>query len=67
MQIKTAFTIEELVKSGPLGRTSIYQAIRTGQLTARKFGKRTFVLAGDFEAFLKSLPKMGDDVTESAA
>jgi hypothetical protein len=58
MQSKTALTIAELVKFGPLGRTSLYQAIRTGELAARKYGKRTFVLAADFEAFLKSLPKI---------
>ena len=63
MQTKTAMTIDEIVKSGPLGRTSLYQAIRTGQLTARKFGKRTFVLATDFEDFLNGLPKISRDVT----
>jgi|PersoiStandDraft_1058852.scaffolds.fasta_scaffold32534_2 hypothetical protein len=67
MQTKTAMTIDEIVKSGPLGRTSLYQAIRTGQLTARKFGKRTFVLATDFEDFLNGLPKISRDVTGRAA
>ena len=67
MEIKTAYRIDELVRTGPLGRTSIYAAIRTGQLRARKFGKRTFVLANDFETFLNSLPKIGDDVAERAA
>ncbi len=67
MQTKTAFTIDELTKTGPLGRTSIYEAIRNGQLTARKFGKRTFVLATDFEVFLNSLPKIGRDVSERAS
>ena len=65
MQTKTALTIDEVIKSGPLGRTSIYAAIKTGQLTARKFGKRTFVLASDFDAFLSGLPKIG--VTVSVA
>ncbi len=59
MQDKTAYSIDELAKTGPLGRTSLYEAIRTGQLTARKFGTRTFVLATDFEAFLNNLPKIG--------
>lgn len=65
MEIKTAYRIDELVRTGPLGRTSLYEAIRTGQLRARKFGKRTFVLATDFEVFLNSLPKIGGDVTKS--
>ncbi len=61
MQTKTALTIDDVIKTGPLGRTSIYAAIKAGQLTARKYGKRTFVLAADFEAFLSSLPKIGVD------
>lgn len=59
MQAKTALTIEEIIKSGPLGRTSIYQAIRCGQLTAHKWGKRTFVFATDYEEFLHNLPRIG--------
>ena len=57
---KTALTIDEIIKSGPLGRTSIYAAIKAGQLTARKFGKRTFVLTSDFEGFFNGLPKVGE-------
>ena len=64
MQSKTALTIDEVIKTGPLGRTSIYAAIKTGQLTARKFGKRTFVLTSDFEGFLNGLPKIGDQRAE---
>ncbi len=62
---KTALTIDEVIKAGPLGRTSIYAAIKAGKLTARKFGKRTIVLTSDFEGFLNSLPKMGDERAES--
>ena len=64
MPTKIALTIDEIVKSGPLGRTSVYAAIKAGQLTARKFGKRTFVLASDFDGFLNSLPKIGDECAE---
>ena len=60
METKTALTIEDVIKTGPLGRTSIYAAIKTGQLTARKFGRRTFVLTADFDAFLNNLPKLGE-------
>jgi hypothetical protein len=56
---KTALTIDEIIRSGPLGRTSIYQAIRRGQLTAHKWGKRTFVFATDYDEFLRGLPLIG--------
>ena len=56
MKNKNALTIDDVVKSGPIGRTSIYAAIKAGQLTARKFGKRTFVLTVDYDRFLRSLP-----------
>ena len=64
MPTKIALTIDDIVKTGPLGRTSVYAAIKTGRLTARKFGKRTFVLASDFDDFLSSLPKIGDERAE---
>ena len=57
---KTALTIDDLVKSGPLGRTSIYEAIKAGHLTARKYGRRTFVLTADFDEFLHNLPRLGE-------
>ncbi len=61
METKVAFTISEAVKFGPLGRTAIYAAIKAGKLIAHKFGRRTFVLASDFDGFLNGLPKIGDD------
>lgn len=51
-----AFRVADLVRSGPLGRTSIFEAIRTGKLRAKKFGSATFVLADDWAAFLESAP-----------
>lgn len=65
--VKAAYTINELIEVGPLGRTSIYEAIRSGQLTARKFGKRTVVLAADFETFLNSLPRISCRSADKAA
>ena len=41
-----------------LGRDTIYKAIHTGRLPARKLGRRTIVLASDLQAFLESLPVM---------
>ncbi len=46
-----------MAQSG-LGRDSIYKSIREGRLKAKKFGRRTIVLASDLQAFLASLPEM---------
>jgi hypothetical protein len=39
-----------------LGRTSVYAAIKSGELVARKWNRRTIVLAEDLAAFLAKLP-----------
>ena len=49
-------TISEVIEAAPIGRTRLYDALRTGQLKAKKFGKRTIILNDDFQAFLKGLP-----------
>lgn len=51
-----AYTIEELMQVAALGRTYIYEAIQSGDLVARKAGRRTIVLHADYEAFLSKLP-----------
>jgi hypothetical protein len=48
---KQAYTIEELTKLGPLGRSSLYKAIGEGRLTAKKFGRSTIVLKQDWSGF----------------
>jgi len=41
-----------------MGRTSFYQALHSGALTARKRGSRTFVLASELQRFIDSLPQI---------
>lgn len=62
MQI--ALSIEEARSVTGLGRTKIYQLISTGQLKAKKIGKRTVVLKDDLETFLKNLPAYTSEKTE---
>jgi excisionase family DNA binding protein len=40
------------------GRDGVYEAIRSGQLRARKFGRRTLILDEDLSKFLQSLPDL---------
>jgi hypothetical protein len=61
MDQKKAYSIDELSKIGPIGRTKIYEAIHERKLVARKAGRRTIVLATDYDAFLNTLPQMGEE------
>ena len=50
-----SYTIEEVQIATGLGRTKLYQIINSGELKARKVGKRTIILKDDLEAFLNNL------------
>jgi excisionase family DNA binding protein len=53
-----AYTIDEVCNLSKLGRTTIYAAIRDGDLKARKFRRRTIVLHEDLSRFLENLPEI---------
>jgi predicted DNA-binding transcriptional regulator AlpA len=53
---KLAYSIGELAASGPVGRSTIYNAIAAGRLRAKKIGRRTIVLDEDWRAFLTDAP-----------
>lgn len=50
-----SLSIEEARAATGLGRTKLYQLINSGELKARKIGKRTIILKDDLESFLSSL------------
>ena len=50
------FTVEEAAQVSSLGQTSIYKAIRDGQLISRKYGTRTIITHPDLTSFLDNLP-----------
>ena len=51
-----ALTIAEACAASRIGRTRLYEAIRAGEVCARKHGKRTLILDEDFRSWLESLP-----------
>jgi excisionase family DNA binding protein len=53
---RLVYTIDELPNVTGLGRTRLYELINSGELPARKAGRRTLVLREDVEAFLRGLP-----------
>lgn len=56
MQSPIAVTIPDAVKATGMSRTSIYEALKRGDLTARKAGRRTLISFSDLEAYLANLP-----------
>jgi hypothetical protein len=52
-----AYRIPDVCRATSFGRTSIYAAIKSGALIARRYGRCTVVLAQDLEAFLRNLPR----------
>lgn len=60
---KLAYTIQEAVEAGAGGRSKIYEAIKAGELRAKKRGARTVILADDLASYLEALP----DFLERAA
>lgn len=57
---RLAFTVEQAVELSSLGMTSIYRAMRDGQLRCRKFGSRTIITRKDLSEFLENLPLRED-------
>ncbi len=53
-----AFTIREACEASGIGRTSIYELLKSGALRARKHGKRTLILQSDLRQWLEKLPDL---------
>ena len=51
-----ALTISKTVAISGLSRTGVYEALKRGDLTARKAGRRTLISYADLQAYLASLP-----------
>ncbi len=49
-------SIADVSELTTLGRTVVFEAIRTGRLKAVKAGKRTLIRDGDLRAFVDGLP-----------
>ena len=57
MQTPIAVTIPDAVKATGMSRTSIYEALKRGDLTAWKAGRRTLIPFADLQTYLASLPQ----------
>lgn len=49
-------TVPEAVQYSGISRSALYEAMKRGDLIARKAGRRTLVSFADLETYLASLP-----------
>jgi excisionase family DNA binding protein len=58
--LKRALSISELCVYANCSRSTIYKALASGRLRARKNGRSTVILIEDAEEWLKSMPNYND-------
>lgn len=51
-----ALTVPDAVKASGMSRSAIYEAMKRGDLVARKAGRRTLIHFSELQAYLASLP-----------
>lgn len=56
MEAPLSVTIPDAVKATGMSRSAIYEALKRGELVARKAGRRTLIPFADLQAYLASLP-----------
>ena len=54
--IKAYGTMPEAVQFSGMSRTALYNALKSGDLAARKAGRRTLIAFDDLRAYLANLP-----------
>ena len=57
--IPLAYTIEGATQAAGIGRTSIFAAIKTGELQARKFGSKNLIERAELRRWISTLPTIG--------
>jgi excisionase family DNA binding protein len=63
--IRLALGVAEAAKAAGVGRTTLFEAIRKGQIAAKKVGRRTIITTDELNAWLNSLPPRSTAVTRA--
>lgn len=64
-------TVAEACAAARIGRTTLYEAIKCGDLVAAKYGRKTLIRVDDLRSWLASLPtihaaRKNDDTSKTA-
>lgn len=57
MESPIAVTIPDAVKASGMSRSSLYEALKRGDLSARKAGRRTLINFADLQSYIANLPE----------
>ncbi len=56
-EYRDAYSIEEFARWHGIGRTTVYEEIKSGRLIARKVQSRTIITSEDAKVWRRALPK----------
>jgi excisionase family DNA binding protein len=62
-----ALTVAEACAAARIGRTTLYEAIKSGDLVAAKYGRKTLIRVDDLRSWLARLPTIGTPATVRVA